>query len=183
MAQTIVAQRGSASVTCDGTTAVTLFTQSSGIATRVILNSVTFRDSSTGNSPRMSLMINVNGSGNQTAVALVSVPTGISSSGITMFPGGNPMPHTNITANPQTYIDRWFIVNTEASINIGQNISNTRWNYAGPNGSTMTSGAGAFESVPSQFWMNSGDVLLARCFTGNSGTGTIVYSFTTITES
>ena len=183
MAQTVAAQRGTTTVSCNGTSAITLFTQSTGIATRVILNSVTFRDNTTGNSPRMSLMINVNGSGNQTAVALMSTPTGVPGSGLTMFPGCNPMPLTNITSNPQTYIDRWFIINTEASINLGENISNTRWSYVGPNGSSQTSGAGAIDYVPSQFWMNNGDSLVLRCHTGGSGTATVTYSFTTITES
>jgi len=184
MAQTIAAQRGSTTVTSNGQTSVTLFTQSSGVATRVILNSISWAGSSSGNNPRMSLMLNINGTGNETCVAILGATNATTASGQTMFPGCSPAPLTNITANPQAYIDRWLPVSWgDSSTPIGKKLTNGYWSFFGPNGSSQTSEAGSIEYVPSQFWMNSGDSLVFRCYKSASETVNVYYSFTTITES
>jgi hypothetical protein len=182
MAQTIAAQRGSTTVTANGTSTVTLFTQSTGIATRVILNSVSFYTNNGASNTRMSLCININGTGNQTCVAIVGTSNGQAGQGLTMFPGCQPQAFTNITATANTYIDRW-IPASLANKNIGTDLQNGYWGYNGPNGSTQDSQGGSIEYVPSQFWMNSGDSLVFRCKSYVADTATVMYSFTTITES
>lgn len=182
MAQTIAAQRGTTTVTANGTSTVTLFTQSTGTATRVILNSVSFYTNNGGTAPKMSLCININGTGNQTCVALLGSSNGTSANGLTMFPNCSPFPLTNTTATANTYIDRW-MPTTLANKNIGTDLQSGYWVFQGPNGSTNSSESSAIEYVPSQFWMNSGDSLVFRCRSATGDTATVMYSFTTITES
>lgn len=181
MPQVIAAQRGSTTVSTNGTSSVTLFTQSTGIATRVILNSVTFFTSVNSNLPRMSLCVNINGSGNNTCVAILGA-SDLSGTGLTMFPNCSPFPLTNITASPNTYIDRW-VPMSQSAAGIGTDLTANQWRFAGPNGSSNQSAQAVIEYVPSQFWMNGGDSLVFRCFqTGSPVTATVLYSFTTITE-
>lgn len=185
MAQTIAAQRGSTTVTCDGQTSVTLFTQSTGTATRVILNSVSWSTPNGTNYPRCSLMININGTGNETCVALLSSTNPSSSGGQTMFPNSTYSPLTGMQST-SNYISRWLPVNQSGSGSnmLGKNLTNGYWTIAGPNGATQASTEGSLEFVPSQFWMNSGDSLRFRCYRGGTTeSATIYYSFTTITES
>lgn len=185
MAQTIVAQRGSTTVTTNGQTSVTLFTQSSGIATRVILNSVSWGAANGGMNPRMSLMININGTGNETCVAILGGTNASGGNGQTMFPNCSPFPMNNTTAVANAYIDRWIVASLGGSSTmIGKNLTNGYWLFYGPNGSDQSSQFANIEFVPSQFWMNSGDSLVFRCYkSGSAETANVYYSFTTITES
>jgi hypothetical protein len=89
MAQTVAAQRGTTTVSGNGGTATTLFTQSTGTATRVILNSVVTKHSES-NLDRMALCINVNGTGNLALVAIKQVADmGRSTYGLAMLPDSN----------------------------------------------------------------------------------------------
>ena len=185
MAQTIVAQRGSTTVTSNGTTSVTLFTQSSGIATRVILNSVSWSTPNGTNYPRCSLMVNINGTGNETCVALLGGTHPSSSGGQTLFPSNTYSPLEGMQAT-SNYVSRWTVTNMSGSASnmLGKNLQNGYWGFGGPNGATGTPNDSSIEYVPSQFWMNSGDSLVFRCYRGGTAeTANVYYSFTTITES
>lgn len=182
MAQTIAAQRGTTTVSGNGTTATTLFTQSTGIATRVILNSVVVKHDETVNS-RMALCINVNGSGNYACVAIRAVSnTGNSSYGVNMMPGSNLYPVQTTTTNAATYVDRWIPFTVSSNHYLGSRV-NGGWSWAGPNGSIQGLASASADLVPSQFWMNSGDSLVLLHFNSAGFTADALYSFTTITES
>jgi hypothetical protein len=183
MAQTIAAQRGTATVTSNGTTANTLFTQSTGTATRVILNSSAVKHGET-QLDRMSLCINVNGTGNYACVALKGVSnTGNSSYGINMMPSSSYTPLTTTMTGSSSYVDRWIQHAVNTNHYLGSTVANDRWSFAGPNGVSQTGGNVSVDYVPSQFWLNSGDSLVLFHFCSAGGTSDCVYSFTTITES
>lgn len=183
MAQTIAAQRGTTTVTTNGQTSATLFTQSTGTATRVILNSVSFKVPNGGTGPKMSLCVDLNNTGNETCVAFIAgCNTGSAIQGLTMFPNSSIAPIQTTTTSAATYADRW-VLGMQDNANFGTKITNV-YSGLGPNGSAQSANNISVDLVPSQFWMNSGDVLKIRVFhAGSSETATITYSFTTITES
>jgi hypothetical protein len=183
MAQTVAAQRGSTTVAGTGIAFLTLFTQSTGVATRVILNTLSARhDGSTLS--RLALLINVNGSGNYSLVALKA---GSSANrtvySINMMPGSSYQP-VGSAGNSSTnfYGDRWVIQGTQANRFVGTDIQNNRWELYGPEGIFQSSTGVSIDYVPSQFWMNNGDTLSLLAYNSNEYTTNIVYSFTTITE-
>ena len=186
MAQTVAAQRGTTTVTTNGQTATTIFTQSSGTATRVILNSISWRSLNGGISNRMALTVDVNNSGNETCVAFIhTADCGSAGQGLTMFPNSSLFPISSTTTSAATYADGW-IINAKDNYYLGTKInSNNMYFLSGPNGSGQSNAYSFnFNFVPSQFWMNSGDVLKLRVFHGGtSETANVVYSFTTVTES
>lgn len=181
MAQTIVAQRGQSTVTGNGTTNLTLFTQSTGIATRVIINYVSAYMGSASTNLRISLIIDGGGTGQQACVAYAGQTPSGNSTGISMFPGllGGPIESASGNLNQvEQYLPRApNAVGSGPLVNIGTNQIR------------FTSQANTIDNsqpaniVPFQFWMNNGDVLLIRAFNQESSTMTVRYGFTTITES
>ena len=183
MAQTIVAQRGTTTNIADGQTSTTLFTQSTGIATRVILNSVAIKHSE-AQLTSMALCINVNGTGNLALVAIKTVANmGRSSYSLVMLPNSSYQRLSTITTSPANYVDSWAQFNSSANHYLGSRINSSRWEFSGPNGSYVNQGSTALDQVPSQFWMNNGDSLVILTFNSNNNITDVLYSFTTITES
>jgi hypothetical protein len=184
MAQTIAAQRGTTTVTGNGSASATLFTQSTGTATRVILSSVSAKhDEVTADFLTMSLLINVNATGN---LALVAQKQASSSTngryGMAMMPGSNLYPYTSITSSSPTYLDRW----VQTQVGIKEYLGTTayyRSNWYGPNGQSAQGYLTSWDNVPSQFWINSGDSVIVKYWNSSANTVDILYSFTTITES
>lgn len=184
MAQTIAAQRGTTTVTGNGSTSATLFTQSTGTATRVILNCVsTKHDEVTSDFLTMTLLINVNGTGNLAIVAQKQSSTSTNGRyGLAMMPGSNLHPVTTTTYNTNPYVDRW----VQAQVGVKEYLGTTsyyRSSWYGPNGINNQGYLTSWDNVPSQFWMNSGDSLILKYYNSLSNTVDILYSFTTITES
>lgn len=184
MPQTIAAQRGTATVTANGVTATTLWTQSTGIATRVILNSVVTKHAAGANS-RVALLLNVNGTGNYACVAIRCLgSTPDNTYGMIMMPGSNAERMTTTAYVTTAYTNFWIPYSIASSgAYLFGNLENTRWRMLGPNATELTSTAGSIDIVPSQFWMNSGDSLIALCYNSTEASTTMLYSFTTITES
>lgn len=184
MAQTIAAQRGTTTVSGNGTTPTTLWTQSTGVATRVILNSVVMKHDTSFFS-RFSLLLNVNGSGNYAAVAAKGVSNQTASSnGLIMMPGSmTPSMGSIPTGQANTSLpDRYIVATISGNTYLFTNMSNTRWRFYGPGSIVNTYENGCIDFVPQQFWMNSGDSLVAICHNSDSFTCDLLYSFTTITE-
>jgi hypothetical protein len=183
MAQTVAAQRGTTTVSGNGGTATTLFTQSTGTATRVILNSVVTKHSES-NLDRMALCINVNGTGNLALVAIKQVADmGRSTYGLAMLPDSNYVRLSTTTTGAATYIDSWVQYNSSSNIYLGSSVASGRYEFAGPNGSYQLQNSAPLDQVPGQFWMNSGDSLVILHFNQSNVTADVLYSFTTITES
>lgn len=181
MAQTIVAQRGQSTVTGNGTTNLTLFTQSTGIATRVIINYLSAYMDSTSNNLRISLIINGGGAGALSCIAYAGQTASGNSAGINMFPGllGGPVESATGNLNQvEQYLPRApNAVGAGPLVNIGAN--QVRFTSQ----TNTIDNSQPANIVPFQFWMNNGDVLLIRGYNGDSSTMTIRYGFTTITES
>ncbi len=187
MAQTIAAQRGTTTNAGDGTTKTTLFTQSSGIATRVILNGVSAQSAGgTSATFRISLVINVNGSGSFIPVAIRgNASAGRSVYGISMMPDsktGEAVQSLGGSAGAYQP-SRWVPATVSQPVYFGTEIQNNRWEWFGPVGSYSDALNNSIDYVPSQFWMNSGDTLSIITFNTNNRSADVVYSFTTITES
>lgn len=183
MAQTIAAQRGVTTVNGNGTTATTLFTQSTGISTRVILNSVAIKHDN-GAMTRAALCINLNGTGNYACVALKSVSaSGNDTYGLNMMPGSNVYPVQTSGNTGSPYPDRWTLFASNFNAYLGSTLVNNRMAMNGPNGAFLGGNSICVDFVPSQFWMNNGDSLVLLHFNTNGYTADALYSFTTITES
>lgn len=182
MAQTIAAQKGNGTVASNGTTALTLFTQSTGIATRVILNSVSFTCPTGLSNPTMSLVINVNGTGNRVPVAIIGIAgLGLNLFGAAMFPSQQSEKSTMSLGTSDAFHTNHIILGSgKASQTIGTEVNANALRMGG-NEVNYEVTQNSFQIVPSQFWMNAGDVLEYRCF--GSDTATVTWSFTTITES
>jgi len=186
MAQTIAAQRGTTTNASDGFTKTTLFTQSTGTATRVILNGVSAQSAGgTSATFRISLVINVNGSGSFIPVAIKgNGSAGRSVYGLSMMPDSRNEAMTSVGGSAGSfYPNRWIPATVSQPVYFGTEIQNNRWEWFGPNGSYSTAVNEGIDYVPSQFWMNSGDTLSIITFNTNSRSADVVYSFTTITES
>lgn len=172
MAQTIAMVRGT--TTCSSGSVATLFTQSTGTATRVIVNMI----SCYGNTQFGSPSINVNfvsSSGGSSVLAYFKNNTSIYSAQF--------MPVGNGTA-PASFQGA-----TATTPIIGGTNSNVGTSYIGaqnPNTFTLTNTTGnnQYSSYcPSNFWMGPSDYITIRVTDANSSDMTVAYSFTTITES
>lgn len=184
MAQTIAMQRGTTTVSATGISEVTLFTQSGGIATRVILNQLGASISEVPNHAYMTLIHQVSG-GQAFVLGILKYAT----SGPRSFqfaPGvssANPfaaVPMLNSTSNSLGRSSNP-VIHSDGSNGVA-NITPSSVNVSWPDGSTDT----RYSMLCSNFYMGPGDSLLVRCRADiNSGTATatISYSFTTITES
>lgn len=183
MAQTIALQRGTTTVTGNGTTEVTLFTQSGGTATRVILNQLGASISEVPTNAFMTLIHQVSG-GHDFVLGILKF--GSSGARSFQFPSG---------ASPnQAFSGSSALTSTSASklISIMPVI-----NSDGTSGVANVSPSGVFVDwatsaadtrmaiLCSNFYMGPSDSLRIRCRADgvSTTTATISYSFTTITES
>ena len=86
MAQTIALQRGTTSVTLDGTTKYTMFTQSGGTATRVIINGVAMYSGNARSGLAMIIGVQKSGGGFFT-IAYKMISNNGTYGGFDFFPG------------------------------------------------------------------------------------------------
>ena len=174
MAQTIAMQRGTVSTnwTVNGTSAstTTLFTQSSGIATRVICNSLALNSNYNGSGKIIFYLANASG---------VSIPIGSCRQGSSWF-GVAIMPSESQGVNSGT---TYFQGSTFYQ---QQNAAATSFGLMNPNTTSGGSVSDPSQIVyfPKNIWMGNGDSITVRGFVHATATVTSVdYNFTTITES
>jgi hypothetical protein len=188
MPQTVALQRGTASLTWNGTTQHTLFTQSGGIATRVVIGGISFTSSSDGPLSIM-LVVRLAGSASNTVtVAFKGTSTRRNPTAIDFVPGVSPnssaqRPSTVETTSGQTvlaYTSANNQLSGSSSYNI-QSVSATGADSATDTGSTSFN----YEYCPLQFWIGPSDIVSVKVFNYNASgaTGTVAFNFTTITES
>ena len=175
MAQTILVQRGTTTATRDSTaTAVTLFTQSGGLGTRVIINQLSWAGASGAANANTSVYLNVVSSGGY------SNPVGY------WYAGGNSVSQGCWSVG--TSGDVWGLNAGTANV-----FHPNGW---GSNDATNGAGMGSLNLNyprfgvtygnswgPTNFWIGPSDAVQIRVFAGGSATCNIGYSFTTITES
>jgi hypothetical protein len=178
MPQTIALQRGTTTVAGNDTTYVTLFTQSGGIATRVIVNQLGIFFSSAPNTP---IRINVlhDSSGGQSTL-LGSLRDVGQRRSVQFTPAANDPFAGNVGQTSTSGFKqrpRHPIVGSNGASGVGSaNTGSTQIEYY------ETTDANFYYSIlPSNFYMGPGDSL--RMIVEGGSTANISYSFTTITES
>jgi hypothetical protein len=180
MPQTIAMQRGSMAGTFNGTTEHLIFQQSGGNATRVIFNALScWSGSSSGGF--FNLMLSVTNSGTS-----VILPVAIKMSSAAIGSGGMFfLPDTSGIVSGATKMS------SEATASAQTIVVASGSNWPAPNDLFITGGGvsqnssnsnSAFEFCPKNFWIGSGDSVILRAKTTSNISGTIGWSFTTITE-
>ena len=183
MAQTIAVQRGTTTTPTDGSTKTTLFTQSSGVATRVIVGGITASYPTNDTDTKYVVFINVNGSGNYIPVILRA--NGNSSTRyITTFPNSD----SAIGASLSGKIPDGTGQSGGASIGSSNSGGWATSIASGMTGQIFQQGA-AFNQMPlnispGNFWIANGDslVIVANNSTNSASVTQINYHFVTVTE-
>jgi|Laugrespbdmm15dd_1035085.scaffolds.fasta_scaffold01150_4 hypothetical protein len=170
MPQTIAMHRGVGAVSVGSTgVPVTLFTQSGGIATRVIFNNFAFYCSNTNSNINMVMRVDQSGGG-----ILILTRMQVTGSG-----GNIPSMGTNGAYQPVGG-------SSVSGSKIRYQINNNSATYPGTGNPDITSVlvTGDSGAMPQQFWIGPSDAVVINML-NNSGTFTMnyAYSFTTITES
>ena len=183
MAQTVAIQRGSGTVTIDGSSKLTLFTQSSGTATRVIVGGIFVSFPNTYSGTVYAVSINVNGSGNYIPVILRKHSDAGSCRTLNTFPNSESAIGTSFTGSPN--------VSGSSSWGLSYTCDNPS-GFAGQVASAQAAIYGAnlygpyipLNISPGQFWMANGDSLVINAYNSyGAGSATVVWHFVTITES
>jgi len=187
MAQTIALQRGTATVSGDGSTFVTLFTQAGGTATRVIVNQLTMSFSAQL-STSSNACLYLTSSGGQSSVLGIMSRGDTGSQYATQFPAGSSNDNAwfggtaGTTGNCLSLSPMIQQTGTSGDMSAG-NCSSVNLSYSGPSVSR-------FAVLPQNFYIGPSDVLKmkvrAQTISGKSTvnqTATLSWSFTTITES
>lgn len=184
MAQTIALQRGSTSITWNGTTAYTLFTQSGGTATRVIIGGVSAYSTNNG-SINMAMFVKQSGTSNYLTIGYKGVGTASSSNSLDFYGGSaiTPLPAQPASTNNSAG-GTPILVNSNGGFFGAGDISNTAVQAINSQFSNSNSFF-QFEVCPQQFWIGPGDSVVMKFFNYSSAaaTGIVAYTFTTITES
>jgi hypothetical protein len=181
MAQTVALQRGTGTLSTTGTTSVTLFTQSGGLATRVIFNQLTWYLNAGTSSAGMTAILCLNSSGGQSSVIAL-----YRANSSTMWGGnfvnknnGNPMPRSIYNGSGMV-MSTSSMYQQSAAQAIGTNAGTV----------TINQGSSYIDTMPTNFWIGPSDALTFKMSANNpAGKGTspltctYSYSFTTITES
>ena len=179
MAQTITLQRGTASMTFDGTTKYTLFTQSGGIATRVMIGGVGVKASTARAGTMMGIFVQQSGGGFQT-IALKIANSSANVSNLDLSPG-----QMNFGSPTTTGIQ------LSGSSLVAGNVANTFYgdqvmssaNVFGAGTSTSIYSGSQFEFCPKEFYIGPSDIVYLKAHNPFGDAGNYVYSFTCITES
>jgi hypothetical protein len=170
MAQTITQQKGSVSTTWDNSIS-TLFTLSSGTASRVILNSLTANNDAGNNTAYIWFYIYNSSMGVRNPIA-GAVAIG---SGLAWAPGN--------TSGPAAYSNSGYAYNNGSMI---LDVSGSGGSVGSKNPGNLywTAPASTYHGsyFPAQFWMGNGDSLQVKGYWGGL-TGAVYYSFTLVTES
>ena len=179
MAQTIAMQRGSTSATFNSTR-YTLFTQSGGNATRVIINAITvWSGSGFGGWGNMMLQVLNSGTSVYLPIAIKMSGAAINPSAMTFIPetvgisGGAQQASSTATLTSQTL---WYPDGSDWPNTNGMTIQGAVSNASSSNGNSN------FEFCPRNFWIGSGDSVILQVKGSSNPSGTMGWSFTTITE-
>jgi hypothetical protein len=177
MPQTIAVQKGSAtlSLTVNGTGAstTTIFTQSSGTATRVITNSLQIYKDVGTNTLRGTFLLTNGTTGIASPIGYIATANNFFSMAI--------FPSDRIASTPYGTGVAVF-----SGFYISQETNNANFGGSNPNvtNSYVFSDQAYGVTFPKNFWMSSGDSLSFRGFANASITSSsLYYNFTTITES
>lgn len=182
MAQTIALQRGTSSVTLDGTTRYTMFTQSGGTATRVIINGCAFYSDTARSGLMGGIFVQKSGGGYfSVAIKLVGNSTTVGS--MDFLPGmvNNVGGATNGTSAGITGASI-FVGALATDYQSNQNMSQFAL-YGATSAQSGFGNASLFEYCPSQFWIGPSDVVYFKGRNNSGDPGQVSWSFTTITES
>lgn len=184
MAQTIATQRGSTTLTSNNSSTVTLFTQSGGLATRVILNQLGWWFSANEPDQNVSAVLihNISGGG---AFVLGYLRDADKRRSYQFAPGAtgdspwNFGPTQTGTSTAIAMPRGAVIGGSDASLPAGGNASSVIVDWTNQSG-------GKYMMLPSNFYMGPSDSLSMKIYgerTGTYLTANITYSFTTVTES
>ena len=189
MAQTVALQRGTTTVTGNGSSFADLFTQSSGIATRVILNGVACYASSTDT--RLYACLLVKSAGSSTNVLTVATKSYGNNQNVGAFDfsvvdgiADNLGPWSPTSNQGTTNKANMAATNTTTATQGGTTFATTmNYIYVSGTGSNINTNDVQYFAVPRDFWIGPSDIVSLKIFTANTRTWTIAYSFTTVTES
>lgn len=184
MPQTIALQRGTTTVTADSSSSVTLFTQSGGLATRVIVNQLCMSFDSTVDDIQTTAAVYHESSGGQTSMIGLFRRVDATTMRALQFPVG-AFTNNNWEGAP-------FPSNSESSARLPiifqGNAIGDMFNTS-PNSIQVVYSNPVnirFAVLPSNFYIGPSDSIKMkiRAFSTSTGatTATISYSFTTITE-
>lgn len=185
MAQTIALQRGTTTVQCNGTSSATLFTQSGGTATRVILNQLGFYFASTPAANTVFAGVFHESSGGQSfLLGLIRDPDRRRSYQFVpgaFTQGGFGGTATQTGTSTAAVLSNAPCIGATGSTGIGSSDVN-----GGVIVEYSTAAGYKYSMMPSNFYIGPSDVISMKIFGDTSGgpvTTYISYSFTTITES
>jgi hypothetical protein len=182
MPQTVALQRGTSSITLDGTTKYTMFTQSGGIATRVIINAVSFYADSVRSGMMGGIFVNKSGGGTFT-IALLIMSNNVSQANLDFRPG-NMNNLGGATNGTGTQFSGITVVQGTTSGNYYADTLISNFGLSGgPNASTGFGSQSNYEFTPTQFWIGPSDVVVFKARNNSADSGQVAWSFTTITES
>jgi hypothetical protein len=167
MAQTIAMQRGTG--TTSGSASATLFTQSGGLATRVIVNGIILKVASTGTQYWTTINVVSSGAGSIMIAAASWYSAG------NQFTPLSTMANVAYSAGGATGPQPRLNLNYDNNQVNNQYVGDTSPNQVGQ----VNTGIGQGGAIPLNFWIGPGDSILMR----NTTSCTYAFSFTTITES
>lgn len=185
MAQTIALQRGTTTVSGNSTSTATLFTQSGGIATRVIVNQLTFTFNSATSGSQTILGVYHTSSGGQTSLIGIfrNSQNGLGYQAIQFAVGSatnNGFTATSISSTSNLYPQMPCIGHTQSGDMSGTGPGNISFSYSDSSNTR-------FSTLPSNFYIGPSDSIIIKAQALDGGgspvTVTASYSFTTITES
>ena len=179
MTQTLSVARGTVSMTTDGSTKSTLFTNSSGvIATRVIVNQIAWHYD-TGFGPNVKVaLLHYNAAGYWSVLGLMYV---------NYTYGGALQFHVGVNPDKTSYFNSssgigLFLIQRLHGGAANQQIGNQNASSIdAPN--TLANAYNAINFCPGQFWLGPSDSVALVCYSQNGGSCTVGYSFTLISES
>jgi hypothetical protein len=174
MAQTIATVRGTA--TAGNSSQTTLFTQSGGYSTRVILNQVTWYYNSSYTSVYANLL-HISSSGPVTIIGFFAITSGAGVSSGQLMPNPNGTSPTQSTGVSTTNASANAIVAFSASAG-----GNTWLGSLSPY-SLVFGGNYGYSYMPQNHWISPGDSIAFVQYNGGTVSSQIGYHFTTITES
>lgn len=171
MAQTIATQRGTGTATQN--TNVTLFTQSGGLSTRVILNQLTlYATSSDWQYPQLQI-VHLSSNGASSVIGYMRLG-GTGAYSMSMMAANNALGPVQVGGNSgSTFM---------GGVYYG-NVANT-WSGNTSPGNQYQGGNGSYYSyMPSNYWIGPGDSIQIKWWDNASVSAVYGFSFTTITES
>jgi hypothetical protein len=174
MPQTVATVRGTTTANHNGQT--TLFTQSGGNSTRVILNQVTWYYNSQYSNINANLL-HISSSGPVTIIGFFSITTGAGVSSGQLMPNPNGTSPTQSTGVSTTNASANAIVAFSASGG-----GNTWLGSLNPSALVFGPNYG-YSYMPQNHWIGPGDSIVFVQSNGNSASSQVGYHFTTITES